>query len=515
MSVFTFKKAWGPHKAGDAGTFSDPDEIAFVRKAISKDPDLATEVMADSAIPDIVKKSQEEWLAKAAPDMLKGMQSTFDAGFKGMMDNYKNVKPSQPAAWAEDDADWINPPTINKSANEVCYRNDPYQMVQKSTPRRSQNAFKGLRHFAMSIMGVGKEHWAAAARERDPDKTGLPDNVIDYLKIVRKSVEEGGVYADLKTKADPTGWGETLSSEAGLLVPPEFNMQIFERVYGNPLMQMTDTYPVGSNQITFLANAERSRVDGSRKGGVRGYWKGEAAQYTASKPKLRPIKLTPHKLTVLCWTSEELREDSVVSVDQYLAQNASDEINFKVGDALIRGTGAGMPLGWLNAPCTLSITKETGQAATTLVTENIDKMWARMYGPSRMNAVWFYNQDIEPQLAGMQRAVGTGGELVYSPPGGLAATPFAQLKGRPMIPIEFCSTLGTVGDLILVDMSQMLSCTRGTIKSAMSTHLRFDYDEDAFKFSFRMDAQPWWDAALTPYKGSNTQSPCITLETRS
>jgi hypothetical protein len=42
-------------------------------------------------------------------------------------------------------------------------------------------------------------------------------------------------------------------------------------------------------------------------------------------------------------------------------------------------------------------------------------------------------------------------------------------------------------------------------------HLRFDYDETVFKFTLRMDAQPLWDVPLTPFKGTNTQSPFVAL----
>ena len=43
----------------------------------------------------------------------------------------------------------------------------------------------------------------------------------------------------------------------------------------------------------------------------------------------------------------------------------------------------------------------------------------------------------------------------------------------------------------------------------------FDSDQMAYRVTYRLDAQPWWVAALTPYKGSNTQSPVVTLATRS
>jgi HK97 family phage major capsid protein len=163
----------------------------------------------------------------------------------------------------------------------------------------------------------------------------------------------------------------------------------------------------------------------------------------------------------------------------------------------------------------VQVAKETGQAAATVLTENIVKMWSRMFGPCRDKAVWLINQDVEPQLFTMTVGVGAGGQVTYLPPGGLSAKPFATLMGRPVLPVEWCATLGTAGDIILADLSQYVTISKGGIDYNQSMHLRFDYDEQAFRFVFRVDGQPWWSSALTPFKGSNTQSCFVTLATRS
>src|SRR3990172_4915606 len=104
-------------------------------------------------------------------------------------------------------------------------------------------------------------------------------------------------------------------------------------------------------------------------------------------------------------------------------------------------------------------------------------MWARLFGQSRANAIWLYNQDIEPQLYQMSLAVGTGGLPVYLPPNGLAGASFGTLFGRPALASEHCQTLGTTGDIVLGDFSQYLLGTRGTLETATSIHVRFVYDE--------------------------------------
>jgi len=190
------------------------------------------------------------------------------------------------------------------------------------------------------------------------------------------------------------------------------------------------------------------------------------------------------------------------------------EFGFKLDDAIINGTGAGQPLGVMNSPCLISVAKEAGQAAATIVAENVIKMHARLWGGSRNNAVWLINQDIEPQLHTMSLAVGTGGIPVYMPAGGLSQSPYGTLYGKPVIPVWQCQTLGTKGDIIFADLSQYLLAEKGGIDAASSIHVRFVYDETAFRFVMRVDGQPWWNSALTPYKGTQTQSPFVVLDTR-
>jgi len=313
-----------------------------------------------------------------------------------------------------------------------------------------------------------------------------------------------------------TGMGQSVGSDGGFTVPPAFVTAVWDGL-NNPdqsLMARTETFTVSGDSLTLNANAETSRANGSRYGGIRGYWIAEAAQMTASFPKLRQIKIEPQQMAVFVYVTDKLLNNSQIALSQYLTNAASSEIMFMTNDAIINGSGAGQPLGILNSNCTVSVAKTTGQAAATLTKTNIEAMWARMHAAARPGAVWFINQDIEPQLFNLNQVIGTGGVPVFLPQGGLSASPFATLFNRPIIPIESCATLGTVGDIILADLGFYVTGTRGGVASASSIHLRFDYNETAFRFLFEVDGQPWLNSALTPFKGSNTTSPFITLATR-
>ena len=190
-------------------------------------------------------------------------------------------------------------------------------------------------------------------------------------------------------------------------------------------------------------------------------------------------------------------------------------IRFAIEDEMINGAGGPAMEGILNANATVSVAKESGQVAATILYENIVNMYARMFAPSRSNAVWFINQDIEPQLMTMSLAVGTGGVPVYMPANNASGSPFGTLMGRPVVPVEHCATLGTVGDIILADFSQYLYASKGGVRTAQSMHVKFVEGETALRFELRNDGKAWWPAPLTPANGSNTLSPFITLQTRS
>lgn len=310
------------------------------------------------------------------------------------------------------------------------------------------------------------------------------------------------------------GMSDSIGSDGGFTVIPEFNLKIHQRVYGNDLFGMTDNYQVSGNNMTFLANAETSRTDGNRAGGIRGYWTAEGNTIASSKPTVREIQMRLNKVCVIVYLTDELIADNGTMLEQYVAQKASDEFNFLIGAGVFRGTGAGQPLGIIYAPSFLAVNAEAGQTTKTVVTENIAKIHGRVFAPFYQNASWFLNQDVQQQLTTLSLGLGTAGVVTFMPPGGMSAAPYAAILGRPMKPIEFASTLGTVGDLVCADLSQVLSISKGGISQAVSMHVEFLTDQTALRFTMRIDAKPWENAPTTPYQGTNTQSSFVGVAAR-
>jgi HK97 family phage major capsid protein len=335
--------------------------------------------------------------------------------------------------------------------------------------------------------------------------------------VIKAGQPGGGVDPRLFTAA-ATGLNETVPSEGGFLIQTDFAERMLDNLYDNGLIvSQVERIPISGNSNGIKVNGfdETSRASNTY-GGIVIYHADEAAEKTASKPKFRQVEMSLHKLIGLCYLTDELMMDAP-ALEGRVSNAFRGAFDFQIQDDLINGTGAGMALGVLASGCLVSVDKETGQKAATIVAENIIKMYSRRFASQTGNYAWYYNQNIEPQLMTMSIAVGTGGIPVYMPAGGLSGKPYGTIFGLPAYAIEQCATLGTVGDIIFGNFKDgYIMAEKGGLQQNMSIHVRFVYDESVLRFVLRMDGQPWRASALTPYKGgaNATQSHFIALASR-
>lgn len=360
---------------------------------------------------------------------------------------------------------------------------------------------------------------------RDMNAAGRGDfhNFGDYAQSVKNAsiaIRSGGqVDPRLIANAAPSSAGnEGTDAEGGYAIPPDFRAPILEKVMGEGSLLSR------CNQIRTARNSVQMPSDETTpwqtSGGVQAGWTDEITAITQSKPSLKQVTVSLGKLAALVPVSEELLEDAP-ALGSWLMSKVPQKFTSKVNSAILSGDGSGKPLGILDTSSpsvvpTIDVAAESGQTAATIVFANIVNMWARLYSESRANAVWLINQDIEPQLLSLQFP-GTGTAVpVYLPPGGLSASPYGLLMGRPVVPVQACSTLGTRGDIVLADLTQYMALIKtNTIRQDVSMHFFFDADAMAFRFVMRVGGKPWWTSAITPENGSNSLSCFVTLATRS
>lgn len=365
---------------------------------------------------------------------------------------------------------------------------------------------------AKNVVGRGA-HDIKMRDRSDDDPTGGFKTFSEYSRAVKNYVLAGAGSSDegvqkLRRIKAPTNYAnEGVGADGGFLVPMDYGKTLLSYAQSEQsLLPLTRQLVVSGNTITLP-------VDNSlpwSTTGVQASWTAEAGVKPDSKPIFDEVTETLHKLTVLVPVTDELLQDSFISLGQYIGETAGQRINSKLNTAIIKGTGAGQPLGYRTSGALKTVAAESAQTATTVNVLNLAKMYAAMPTGSLSNAVWLYNPAVFPQL--VTAVIGTHPVWTLN---GIGVGPTGSLFGRPLIPVQDMSVLGTVGDIDFVDLKQYVTITKGTgIEQAISIHLYFDRDITTFRFVLRVGGRPWMS---TPYTGKdtvNTYSPFVTLASR-
>lgn len=336
-----------------------------------------------------------------------------------------------------------------------------------------------------------------------PSFGSLAENVVAIVRAYRDGT------ADPRLVRTPGGANINDPASGGFLVETAYSQELISLAYEESLIaaqcdRRETSKPLADVKIPGID--ETSRADGSRFGGVLSYWGDEATLVPAKLPRFKNLKFSTRKLIGLTYGTDELLSDAPM-FDVHLKRALKAEFGFKLDLAVLSGSGAGQPLGMLNSSALITVAKETGQASGTILRENVNKMWKRLPAPSRYNAVWLANEDADEQF---EQLGGNPGTYI---PAGACGNQFPLLKGRPVLTIEQCPLVGTVGDLVLADLSKYI-IVDGGLNAMLSLHVLFDSDQALFRFTMRVDGKPGFSSPITPYNGAATRSPFVCLGAR-
>ena len=325
-----------------------------------------------------------------------------------------------------------------------------------------------------------------------------------YLNLY--STEAGKIAA-----AAPTQVHEVVGTdEGGFMVPPDYRDLLWEVIMSEEgLFGQSNPEPTIKNMVAFAADESTAwSADG-----IQANWLAEAGQMSASKLATQGRLTRLEKIYAFVNVTDEILSDAP-RLNNRLTRRAPEAIRFKIDEAMVNGNGTGKPLGWMNSPALITVAKEGGQAADTIVAENIANMYMRIFPESiTAGARWLVNQDIFQQLTELE----IGGRIVYSSPvTGIVNAPAGTLFGIPIMFSQHAKTLGDLGDIQLIDIAQGYYSTNkaGGIKFATSIHLFFDYDVNSFRWTFRVGGRPYLSAPIDPQFGSNSNSHFVALAAR-
>lgn len=300
--------------------------------------------------------------------------------------------------------------------------------------------------------------------------------------------------------------GQTGAS-GGFLIPPEFSTTMMGVVSEKSFIRPRSTIiPITRRQVNIPVLDQTGTTAGQPHwfGGMQAYWTEEASQKNNTDAKFRQMVLTAWKLIMYTRASDELLDDSAVSLAAFLTgqMGFAGAINWMEEYAFLQGSGAGQPLGVLNSPALLTFNRNGSNA---IAYTDLTGMLRRFLPNSK--GVWVVSQSAMQQLLELNGPSGNPSYIWASAVQGAPGT----LLGMPVIFTEKSPILGVKGDIALIDWSYYLIGDRQATTIESTKFDRWSYDETSWRAVHRVDGRPWLSTSLTYQDGTTTVSPFVAL----
>jgi HK97 family phage major capsid protein len=298
----------------------------------------------------------------------------------------------------------------------------------------------------------------------------------------------------------------------GYTVPIEFAAQIQGLIAESTFFrQRAFVQPMasGSLQIPYLdITTAQSAGTSAFFGGMQASWTAEAQTRSEFEPTFRQLELKAHELSAYSVSSNVLIQDSAIGLEKFLMKLFSAVIGWCEEYAFFQGNGVGKPLGFLNAPALIAITRA---ASGHISYADVAGLISHLLPSSLNRAVWIAHPYVLSDLIQLRD---TANRVVWvNAMGGATEKVPGYLFGRPVYISEKVPALGVKGDLSLVDPSLYVIGDRMELEVAASEHVNFLKNQMTWRVVERIDGQPWISGPITLADGSSTVSPFVTVAT--
>jgi len=317
------------------------------------------------------------------------------------------------------------------------------------------------------------------------------------------------VFRDIDASGHPVkDLGESVGSTGGFLVPTEFLAQLQSAIQENAIVRSRATViPMRRRQVNIPVLDQTGTTAGQPHwfGGMQFTWQEEATEKTQSDPTFRRVALVAHKLIGYTRASDELLDDSAISLEAFL----SGPLGFAGGAAwmedyaFLQGTGAGQPLGVIAAGATITVARAAAGAVSYVDLCNMMENFL----PTGQG-VWVISQSLMSDIIQLS---GPSGNASYVWHNNAAAGIPGSMFGMPVIWSEKVPVAGSAGDVGLYDFKYYLIGDRQATTVESTQFDRWRYDQTSWRMVHRIDGQPWLSAPLTLQDGSTQISPFVIL----
>ncbi len=248
-------------------------------------------------------------------------------------------------------------------------------------------------------------------------------------------------------------------------------------------------------------------------GGMVFYWAEEATEKTITTASFRKVTLTAHKLIGYTRASDELLDDAAISLSDFISgpMGFAGGVNWNEDYTFLRGTGAGQPLGVINAGATITVNRQS--VANPVQYADLVNMLESFLPSAR--GMWVVNQSVMSNLLTMMDQAGGAANTGTYIWGSAADGVPNRLLGLPIVFTEKLPTVGNAGDVLLADWRYYLIGDRQATTVESTKFDRWSYDQTSWRVVHRVDGQPWLSTPLTYQDGTLTVSPFVILGDKS
>ena len=206
-------------------------------------------------------------------------------------------------------------------------------------------------------------------------------------------------------------------SEGGYLVPDEFERTLIEALTEeNIFRQMAKLITTSSGDKKIPVVASKGTAS----------WLEEEGVTPESDDAFGQVSIGAYKLATMIKVSEELLNDSVFNLEQYIAKEFARRIGAKEEEAFFVGDGTGKPTGIFNATggATLGV---TSASATAITFDELMDLFYSLKSPYRRNAVFVTN---DATVKAIRKLKDGSGQYLWQP--SLTAGQPDTLLNRPI-----------------------------------------------------------------------------------
>lgn len=190
-------------------------------------------------------------------------------------------------------------------------------------------------------------------------------------------------------------------SEGGYLVPDEYERTLVEALEEEVFFRSLAT-------VIKTSSGDRKIPIVTSKGEAA--WIDEGEQFTESDDSFGQASIGAYKLATMIKISDELLNDSVFNIEQYISREFGRRIGAKEEEAFFIGDGSGKPTGIFNT----TGGAETGVKTTgnSITFDDIMDLYYSLRAPYRNKAVWVLN---DSTVKAIRKLKDSNGNYIWQP----------------------------------------------------------------------------------------------------